>query len=377
VVLSHKKVRQKGFFGLFKKKQMEVMVAYDPAKLPVPRGKNGGYFPRREAPAVPLPPQSTPELAAAPPTPAAAPTLAAAAEPTGTDRLDARIDTLDQMLSDFIHKFSAARREVSWNFSEDVQDLMARLVDNQVREELASRLAKETEQILRRMPGAGAEDVMQHLIVELLGEPAPVTPKKFQQKVILMAGPTGVGKTTSLVKLAASFALKHKRKVGIINTDTYRIAAQEQLKTYADILSIPLAVVYQVDELEAAMAEMADREVVFIDTAGKRPGDPQHQADLRRMVAIARPEDVLLCVAAPTSFSAIQEVVDTYDFFDDYKLLVTKLDETRYRGMLLNLCWYAKRRLAYVTTGQNVPDDIENVNPAAIASHILQKGDAP
>jgi len=371
VVLSNKKVRQKGFFGLFKKPMVEVMVAYDPNKIPMSRRLNGTGYPKREAPAVPPPNgEATAQKGSAAPV---SEPLAAIRTAENITHLDARIDALDTMLQDFIGKFSFVKRDVTYDFSDDVQELMQGLMEAQVREELAATLAKETENILRRQKGARAEEVMEHLILELMGPAAPVSPRKFHQKVILLMGPTGVGKTTSLVKLAANFALKQKRKVGIINTDTYRIAAQEQLKTYADILSIPLEVVYQLDELEAALTGMADRDVIFIDTAGKRPGDEQHRADLLRILDLARPEDVLLCVSAPTGFAALQEIVDTYGFMPDYKLLITKLDETRHRGMLLNLCWYAKRPLAYVTTGQNVPDDIENVDSAVLAREILRK----
>ncbi len=375
VILNSRKMRRKGFINLFKKPIVEVMVAYDPAKIPMAKKLNAvlpayAAYANGGAAEQNAPEDKKPDVPAEGAVAAPVASIGAGEQIT---HLDARIDSLDQMLSDFINKFSFVKRDVTYDFSDDVQDLMQKLIEEQVREELACSLARETEMILRRQRGSSAVEVMEHLILEMIGSPDPVQPKKFHQKIILLAGPTGVGKTTSLVKLAANFALKQKRKVGIINTDTYRIAAQEQLKTYADILSIPLAVVYQIDELSGALEGMADRDVIFIDTAGKRPGDEQHRTDLKKIIAVAAPEDILLCVSAPTSFSAIQEVVDTYGFVGDYKLLVTKLDETRYRGMLLNLCWYAKKRLAYVTVGQNVPDDIENVDAEAIVGHLLRK----
>ena len=117
---------------------------------------------------------------------------------------------------------------------------------------------------------------------------------------------------------------------------------------------------------------MSDRDVVFIDTAGKRPGDEQHKEDILDIVRILKPEDILLCLAATTGFASIKEMVDTYGFVDEFRLLVTKLDETKYRGQLLNLCWYTQKPLAYVTTGQNVPDDIEIVNVESIAKQIIR-----
>jgi len=276
------------------------------------------------------------------------------------------------MLSDFIEKFSFVKREITYDYPEEVQELLLRMIESQVREELAHSLAKDTELMLRKQPGTSAVEVLEHLIHEQLGRPEPILHKKFTQKVILVLGPTGVGKTTTIVKLAADFSVKQKKKVGIINTDTFRIGAQEQLQTYADILGIPLQVVYRAAELESALENMSDRDIIFVDTAGKRPGDEQHRDDLLDIVRILRPEDTLLCLAATTSFASIKETIDTYGFVDDYRLLITKVDETKFRGTLLNISWYSQRPLAYVTTGQNVPDDIEVVNIESITKQIVR-----
>ena len=359
VILSSRKVRKKGFLNLFKKPLLEVMVAYDPAKIPMAKNLYGSYLPAKSEPEKP-----------------------AAENEDGKSNqvvvehlqnLDNRIESIDHILNDFMNKFSFVKRDITYDYSPGVEELLVRLVDNQVRDELAHSLAKETDAILKRQNTTNAAEIMEHLVLEHLGVPEPIQHKKFTQKVVLMIGPTGVGKTTSLVKLAANFCVKQKKKVGIINTDTYRIAAQEQLTAYSDILSIPLGVVYQAGELSEQIEAMADRDIIFIDTAGKRPGDEQHREDILKYMEIANPEDILLCVSASTSFSAMKEVIDTYSFVDDYKLLVTKLDETRYHGIILNLSWYAKRSLAYVTTGQNVPDDIENADTETIANQLLRQ----
>jgi len=376
VVLSNRKIRQKGFKGIFKKPLIEAMVAYDPAKVPLVKktggtgvyGDNGGGSYAAHAygeTARPAPDWRAEPAAKAKP--------GAAAQTEWMENLDNRIDSLDNILNNFIHKFSHVKRDITYDYPEEIEELVCRLIENQVREELAHQLAKETEAILRRQPGATAKEIMAHLIGEMLGAPDPVQPKKFKQTVILFLGPTGVGKTTSLVKLAANMSVKQKKRVGIINTDTYRIAAQQQLKTYADILSIPLSIVYQMSELEAALETMADREVVFIDTAGKRPGDEQHREDVKAIVDIANPEELLLCVPATTGFAALREVVDTYAPVKQFKLVVTKMDETKYRGMVLNLSWYARKNIAYVTTGQNVPDDIEIVDTEQITTDLLKQ----
>jgi len=354
VILNSRKVRKKGFKNLFRKPVMEVMVAYDPANVPavkklgVASGAANAEKSQKEQKGKPVP-VSSEQL----------------------ERLDKRIDSIDSMLSDFIEKFSFVKREITYDFPEEVQALMLHMIENQVREELAHILAKETELMLRKQPDSNADEILEHLVLEQLGRAEPILHKKFTQKVILVLGPTGVGKTTTIVKLAADFSVKQKKKIGIINTDTFRIGAQEQLQTYADILGVPLQVVYWVDELEGALESMSDRDIIFVDTAGKRPGDDQHKKDLLDIVRILKPEDTLLCLSATTGFASVKEMVDTYGFVDDYRLMITKLDETKYRGSILNISWYAQKPLAYVTTGQNVPDDIEIVDVESIAKQII------
>ena len=360
VILNSRKVRLKGLKNLFKKPVYEVMVAYDPANIPSARKRTSS----RERLAANRAQDAQDFL------PVSGSGNVVSNEQL--DRLDKRIDTIDEMLNSFVDKFSFVKRDITYDYPEEVQELLQKMIENQVREELAHSLAKETELMLRRQPDTNADEILEHLMLEQLGRPEPILHKKFTQKVIMVIGPTGVGKTTTIVKLAADFAVNQKKKVGLINTDTYRIGAQEQLQTYADILGIPLHVVYQTDELQKAMESMSDRDVIFVDTAGKRPGDEQHREDILNIIRVLKPEDILLCLAATTGFASIKEMVDTYGFVDEYRLLITKLDETKYRGTLLNISWYTQKPLAYATTGQNVPDDIEVVDVSSIAKGIIR-----
>jgi flagellar biosynthesis protein FlhF len=352
VILSSRATRRKGFKNLFKKRVLEVMVAYDPEKAPLSRRvAQGGIAPQPEVPedtASVLPPDEM-----------------------RLRRIDERIDSLDGVIAGLVSRFAALGKAPDRAYSSDMEALIAKLAESQVADDLAHELASNAENIMSGQPEAAAREVLEQLIVEMIGSSEPIAHKKFKRKIVLALGPTGVGKTTSIVKLAANFVLKQKKKVGIINTDTYRIGANEQLKTYTDILSIPLGIVYQMEELTGALESMSDRDVIFIDTAGKRPGDEQHREDIREIIRIAEPEDLLVCVSATTSFSAMKEIIDTYNFVGDFKLVVTKLDETKHRGMLLNLRWYAQRHLSYITTGQSVPDDIALVDVESIASQLL------
>jgi len=367
VMMTQKKVRKKGFMNLFRKPGYEVQFAYDETKTPSakkmsastaqkeenlpggflhPEDKGWGYKTHKSNVAI--------------------------IDKEQVDKLNNRIDTFETTLADFLDKFKYVKKDITFDYPEEVEKLLGKLIESQVGEELAHSLAKQTDKMLKEKPGTNATEIMEHLLLEQFGRAEPILLRKFQQRVILVLGPTGVGKTTTIVKLAADFSVKQKKTVGIINTDTYRIGAKEQVQTYGDIMGIPVEIVYHSHELEKAMENLSDREVIFVDTVGKPPGDEEHKEDLLEIVRILKPEDTLLCLAATTSFSSIKEMVDTYGIIDNYRVLITKLDETKYRGSLLNIRSYTQKPLAYVTTGQNVPDDIEVADIEQIVKQLIK-----
>jgi len=388
VMITHSKVRRKGLKNLFRKPILEVQFAYDPANVPSAKKlKANKAMASDDATQIgyQTPGGGSLQLggnASQSGSPSHGGSSdkgwghkhkAAAVSSEQFEQLDKRMNSFESMLTDFLDKFAYVKRDITYDYPEEVQNLLGKLIEEQVREELAHSLAKQAEQMLKQQPGTNASEVVEHLILEQFGRSEPILHKKFTQKVILVLGPTGVGKTTSIVKLAADFSVKQKKNVGIINTDTYRIGAQEQLQTYADILGVPIQVVYHAHELDKAMENMSDRDIIFVDTAGKRPGDEQHKDDLLEIVRILKPEDTLLCLAATTSFASIKEMVETYGFIDDYRVMITKLDETKYRGSLLNISWLTQKPLAYVTTGQDVPDDIEIADVEALVKQIVRE----
>ncbi len=191
-------------------------------------------------------------------------------------------------------------------------------------------------------------------------------------KRIMLIGPTGVGKTTTLVKMAGRYALSHNLKVGLINTDTYRVAAHEQLKTYSDILQIPCYVVYSAAEMAEALDAMEDRDVILIDTAGKSTSDEQYHQDIKSYAEICGTDEILLAISASTSFNACKEIIRNFSFLESYKLIITKLDEISAWGNIVNIAAYAKQPIAFVTIGQSVPQDIAEPNMEEIIKKILE-----
>jgi len=355
VMISQNRVRRKGLKNIFRKSVLEVTFTYDPTQTPSAKKTSMSYMPDNVE-------QIKKEYR----------NITSTASNEQFEQLDNRMSSFESMLSEFLDKFRYMKPDLMYDYSEEINNMLGKLIEAQVVDELAHALAKETDKMLRQQPGANATEIMEHLILEQFGKPEPILHKKFTQKVILVLGSTGVGKTTTIVKLAADFAVKQKKNVGIINTDTYRIGATEQLQTYADILGVPLQVVYHLYELDAAMEQMSDRDIIFVDTAGKRPGDMQHKDDLLEIIRILKPEDILICFSATTSFASIKEMVDIYGFVDDYRILITKLDETKHRGSVLNISTYTKKPLAYVTTGQNVPDDIEVADVEKLVKQIVR-----
>jgi len=362
VMIAQNKVRRKGLKNLFSKPLLEVQFAYDPANTPTARRLNASYAVAQEYSLQNKNGENKNPYKSK-----------RSVDSSGQlEQIDERMNLFETMLTDFLNKFAYVKRDITYDCPEEVEILLGKLIKEQVHEEYVHFLAKQAEKLLKQQIDANAVEVIEHFMVEQLGKPEPILHKKFTQKIVLVLGPTGVGKTTSIVKLATDFSVKQKKNVGIINTDTYRIGAQEQLQTYADILGIPNHVAYNKRELESAMEQMSDREIIFVDTAGKRPGDQQHKEDLLEIINILKPEDVLLCLAATASFTSIKEIVDTYGFVENYRVVITKLDETKYRGPIFNISWYANKPLAYITTGQDVPDDIEVADVDVLVKQIIK-----
>jgi flagellar biosynthesis protein FlhF len=188
---------------------------------------------------------------------------------------------------------------------------------------------------------------------------------------ICLIGPTGVGKTTTIAKLAATFKLRQRQKVGLITIDTYRIAAVDQLRTYANIIGVPLKVVLTPQELVAAMKEMSDCDTILIDTAGRSHMDQLKLNELSQFIAVGKPSEVHLVLSSTTTQEAMEAALEKFGALRVDQIIFTKLDEAVSFGVLLNVARTASRALSYITTGQDVPDNIEVGQPRRLAKLIL------
>ncbi len=191
-------------------------------------------------------------------------------------------------------------------------------------------------------------------------------------RVVALVGPTGVGKTTTVAKLAARYALQDGRRVGLITVDTFRIAAVEQLKTYARIMGVPIRVALDAASFRSAVEDLADRDLVLVDTAGQSPRDEASLMELLELFPDDVETEVHLVLAVTTRGRDLQAALRHYAPVGPSRLLLTKLDETECHGALLGLPLIARLPLSYLTTGQNVPDDIEEATPQGVAGYLVR-----
>ncbi len=249
------------------------------------------------------------------------------------------------------------------------------MLDNEVKEAYANQIIEEADKVNKPNTPVDAilATVYQKMILKL-GKSEGITPAKTNPKFVFFIGPTGVGKTTTIAKIASKFCLDEKKKIAMLTGDTYRIAAAEQLRTYANILEIPFQIIYTVEEMQQAAVQFKDYDYVFVDTAGHSYQNEEQREAVKEFVhsveGLAETETYLV-VSATTKYRDLEKIADSYKTVADYKLIFTKLDETTSLGSMFNLHLHTGAPLSYVTCGQNVPDDIEKFNPQKTVKNLL------
>lgn len=261
-------------------------------------------------------------------------------------------------------------------YEEVYLDLIARELDDELAFKLVDTLIKETKgkrtpsrhQLTRKIASCLSSRI--HLCDDLIRAESATG-----QKVLAVVGPTGVGKTTTLAKLAARAVLEKRLKVGFVTVDTFRIAATEQLKTYAEIIDVPTTVVENLRSLSRAIQEFRDKDLILIDTAGRSPREMESLNELAETLNSLPGVQKVLLLSATTKRSDLIEIVEKYQMFDPSCVIFTKLDETRVYGPVLSQLVRSACPLAYVTVGQNVPKDI--LVPDAVRLVSLFQGQEP
>jgi len=266
------------------------------------------------------------------------------------------------------------KREAAPQVPEDLFEHYTHLIQNEVAEELATDMVRQLQ--MHRPEQLQQSDFVRERLTEqverMIPTSAPIERKKTAgAHVVALIGPTGVGKTTTLAKIAANLQLRERRRVGLITIDTYRIAAIDQLRKYAELIGAPLKVVNNAEDLRDAVAAMSDCEFILIDTAGRSPTDTLKLNELKGFLEAAGPDEVHLVLSSTASQVCIERAIERFTTVRVDKIIFTKLDEAVHVGVVLNVVRKVNKALSYVTTGQNVPDDIEVGKGSKLAQRLL------
>lgn len=308
------------------------------------------------APAKPVPPAVT----SARYVPSSDPTLA----------IQQRLDMLQKMLTDLGRQNRNQGMEV---IPAELFSSFTQLVDAEVDEDVARDVVLRLRTLLspsQRKSREAVQSVLTTQIEKELRIGSPIIPQRGRRKVVALVGPTGVGKTTTIAKLAANFRLRDGARLGLVTVDTYRVAAVEQLRTYAEIIDLPMKVVTSPQEMRRALDDLTGLDLVLIDTAGRSPKDELKLQELKAVVGEARPDEVHLVMSLAAGTRSLQTTAAQFQPAGVTSLILTKLDEASGPGSLLNIARSVPLPVSYLTTGQDVPADIEPAHATRMARLI-------
>ena len=420
VVLNVKTLKQRGIFRLFRKDMVEITAAQEENEgageksmtsfdeiagdvladtdMPAKEGPAAAYTPLGYAPRVSMPVRS--------PRPAGTYQPSSQVSAADTAAIEQKLDSLQQLLKNRMdYDYTVSKERTADRAAQDVQNsyelngadegrrvvqerentnyrflqlIYKKMLENDVNEKCADSIIGDIENSLKKESNIDSilAAVYQKVILKL-GEPHIITLQEDKPKVAFFIGPTGVGKTTTIAKIASKFKLEEHARVAFITSDTYRIAAVEQLNTYASIISCPVSVVYSADELEHCLEEYKDYDLILVDTAGRSHKAEGQMDELMELIERTRQKsdefdvDIYLTLSVTTKSKDLVSIVERYQDIKDWSVIFTKLDETCSLGNILNIRMITDAPLSYTTLGQNVPNDIEVIDKQALAKQLL------
>lgn len=360
VIMNIKTIKQRGMARLFKKDIVEVTAALE-ERIPTDK------LPTKTIDLI-TKEQILPEL-----------------ELPKTNAIEEKLDNLQNILES---KISSSEKDT--DISEDdkkaeensvnlkfIQLVYRQLIENEVDEKYANQILGEIESSLKKESNVDSilAGIYQKIILKL-GQPKAIEVDEKKGKIIFFVGPTGVGKTTTIAKLASYFKLEKKAKIALITSDTYRIAAVEQLRTYANILDVPLSVVYTLEEFNNSVKMFEGYDLILVDTAGRSHKNDEQCNEMFHLIedcVISEQlvKEVYLVLSAATKYKDLLKINQVYSHIKKYSIIFTKLDETTCLGNILNMKLATGVPLSYVTSGQAVPDDISIIDAQKIARSLL------
>ncbi|MBE5929587.1 MAG: flagellar biosynthesis protein FlhF [Lachnospiraceae bacterium] len=308
----------------------------------------------------------------------------------GANAIEQKLDNLKKLFEEQIReqgqgKSSEETKEKTEASANELPDkniaflrlIFRQLLDNEVEEQYANQIITEIEASLKKETDVSKilANIYQKIVLKL-GQTKTLEVVNGKTKYIFFIGPTGVGKTTTIAKLAYSLMEQKKAKVALLAADTYRIAAVDQLRTYAEIMNIPLYVIYSETELAEYKEELEKYDVILVDTAGRSHRNKEQRDDIERLIhsVPATARETYLVLSATTKYRDLVKITEAYSEIAEYRLIFTKLDETGTIGNIFNIKMLTGAPLSYATNGQNVPDDISRMDPQNIARQLLGGG---
>lgn len=359
VIMNIRTTRPGGIMKLFRKPMVEVTAALeekDDIKIPVKKAQEAA-----EKSEIPEKAEYAPE------------------------EMEQRLSSIQSLLEKQMHK-EEAEAEAEEPEEETLEEkegipflrmIYKQLIDNAVEEECANQIISEVEKSIRKdMTLDSVLAAVYQKIILKLGEPRNIQYEENKKKIYFFVGPTGVGKTTTIAKLASELKLNQHAKLALMTSDTYRIAAVEQLRIYANILGLPLHVIYEPEDLQKNLNQLKEYDTIFVDTAGRSHKNEEHCNELEELLH-SMPEEceyekeVFLVLSITTKYSDLERICTKYRGMCNYRIIFTKLDETTGIGNILNVAMLEDGRISYVTSGQNVPDDIGAIDVQKVAKQLL------
>ncbi len=357
VILNSKVVVTKKFFGLVKQKSFEVVAGLDQVE------KKPLVPPLPDFRPIPVPVQQDElELGDAPiPIPITKDSVNNQTEDYSSinDELKREIADLKSIMQ------SVQRQSIQSQYPDELLPFIDYLKRQELSKELITAISDELFKHFKNSDHEISFNEMRELTESYLRNQltdVEIGGLTYDKKYINVLGPTGVGKTTTIAKMAARSVLEKKKKIGFITTDTYRIAAIEQLKTYAGLLQAPVEIVYNAEDYENAIKKLDYLDIIFIDTAGRNYKEAKYVNDLQRLINFSEQAESFLVVSLTAKERDIESIIEQFNKIPIEKFIFTKLDETNSIGTIFNLMIKYKKGLAYYTNGQEVPEDIEQAD---------------
>ncbi|PKG24922.1 flagellar biosynthesis protein FlhF [Niallia nealsonii] len=358
VILHSKVIYTGGFLGVFKKRNIEVLAAIDPETKQEKIQKKTDKI------------NSLPHSH-----------FVAKSNDSKENRVHSSVEKPDQVLKQ-LNELSRVVKEISEKNAanhlhipsvvlEEINVLEKQEIDKEIRETILANVMEKWYAEGGNKTAAEVKIWIRDMLLEKLS-PYSFGDITYSKKYVNVIGPTGVGKTTTLAKMAAELILKHQKKIGFITTDTYRIAAIEQLKTYANILNVPLEVCYNLEDFENATKKLAMCDIILIDTAGRNFRNQKYVEDLQKVVDYKREMETLLVLSLTAKQRDMEVIYQQFSTIRIDHFIFTKIDETSAIGSMLNLIMKYKKGVAYITTGQSVPEDMLVAAPHEIVNRIIE-----